>query len=90
MNSWETIIGQERERMLLDLVMEVALEREAADDSPWLTFEWLRGYIAECWVEGHLAHAGFTLDDLAGLSWRLDQLTPEQSQEMLAAYRGKP
>jgi hypothetical protein len=48
-----------------------------------LTFEWLFDYIAECWGEGHLAHAGFTLDDLASLSWWLGQLTPDQREEAL-------
>jgi hypothetical protein len=82
MSTWETVIGHGRERELLDTVMRVVLDR----DVPSLTFEWLCDYIAECWGEGHLAHAGFTPDDLAGLSWRLGRLAPEQREEILAAY----
>jgi hypothetical protein len=45
---------------------------------PAPTYRWLCDYIADCWTEGNLAHVGFALDDLAGLSWPLGQLTPEQ------------
>jgi hypothetical protein len=87
MNTWETIIGDERERDLLDTVMDVALDLKQADGClSSVTFEWLCDYIAGCWREGNLAEAGFTLDDLAGLSWRLGQLTPEQREQMLAKY----
>jgi hypothetical protein len=86
MNTWETILGEERERDLLDTVMDVALDLKADGCLSSLTLEWLCDYIAECWQEGNLAEAGFTLDDLAGLSWRLGQLTPEQREQMLAKY----
>jgi hypothetical protein len=82
MNTWETVVGHGRERELLDMVMRVVLDMDVSS----LTFEWLCDYIADCWGEGHLAHAGFTLDDLAGLSRRLGRLTPEQREGMLAAY----
>jgi hypothetical protein len=51
---------------------------------PAPTYRWLCDYIAERWTEGNLAHAGFVLDDLAGPSWPLGQLTPEQREEVLA------
>jgi autonomous glycyl radical cofactor GrcA len=40
-------------------------------------------------MEGYLAEAGFTLDDLAGLAFRLNTLTPEQQEAMIIAYREK-
>ena len=86
-NSWETIIGHERKRQMLDACVNVALEIEASGGMPPLTFERVAAFIADSWMEGYLAENRYTLDDLAGLSWRLGQLTPEQRDEMLAAYR---
>jgi hypothetical protein len=81
-HTWEEVIGHGRERELLDTAMNVGLEIAADSDQPFdlITF------LAECWCEGILVDAGYALDDLATLNWRLGRLTPEQRAEMLAAY----
>jgi hypothetical protein len=89
MTPWERIIGCHRERQLFDSVINVLLDLEAADSVSLpkpMTYGWLCGYLAECWNEGRLVEAGYTLDDLAGLSWRLKHLSQVQFTEMVKAY----
>lgn len=88
MTTWQRIIGCERERELLDSVMNVLLDIEAGKDEEFpMKYSWLTDCISEFWDEGNIVEAGYTLDDLAGLSWRLKQLSTEQFEDMIETYR---
>ena len=87
MTTWQQIIGCERERELLDSVMNVLMDRDEDFIPQPMPYSWLCDCIAAFWIEGNLAEARYTPDDLAGLSWRLKQLSPEQFQDMIETYR---
>ena len=90
MKHWKTIIGHGRERELVDAVWDVLLDLDAGSDY-WhlpqpVEYDWFCDVLAEYWLEGYLADAGYTLDDLAGVSRRLGKLSRDQWREMVAAY----
>jgi hypothetical protein len=102
--SWKDVIGDERERRLLDVVVDIMLDcwfggiREHLDLAgdgpegiePGKFKKAVYQKLEDDWEEGHLVEHGYTLDDFTSLSSRLARLTSDQWLTMLQDMLSPP
>ena len=102
--SWKDVIGDERERSLLEVLVDIILDcwfggiREHLDLAgdgpegidPGKFQKAVYQELADDWEGGHLVEHGYTLDDFTSLSSRLARLTSDQWLEMLKDLLSPP